>query len=313
MENLLLSAEVVVPLLLLMLVGYIVRRTGLMDAAAFAMCNRLVFYVALPCLCAVSLYESDLANVEGAGGCLLFCVAGITVSFLLALLLVPRFCSAPPRRGVIAQGAVRANDAIFGLAVAGALVPQQEMQVVLLSVSVSIPLFNLCGVTALELNRGGRVGVRVFARKILTNPIIIGCAVGALLNLCGARLPGMLLSPMRSLSALCTPLAFLVIGGTLRFSAMQQDRAAIVWTTLIKLVLLPAVMLVLALLLDFSPAAVITVLAVFGAPTALSSFPLACELGGDERLAGEIVAVTSVCSIVTMFLFIFILKQLGGI
>ena len=50
MENLLLSAEVVVPLLLLMLVGYIVRRTGLMDAAAFAMCNRLVFYVALPCL-----------------------------------------------------------------------------------------------------------------------------------------------------------------------------------------------------------------------------------------------------------------------
>ena len=68
---------------------------------------------------------------------------------------------------------------------------------------------------------------------------------------------------------------------------------------------------VLALLTLFP--VVSTMLAVFGAPTALSSFPLACELGGDERLAGEIVAVTSVCSIVTMFLFIFILKQLGGI
>ena len=212
MQNLLLSAEVVVPLLILMIVGFIVRRTGLMDASALSKANRLVFYVCLPCLCAVNLYESDLAQLGDAGFCLLYDVGCILIAFFLSLLIVPRVCSKPSRRGVIMQAAIRSNGAIYGLAVASSLVPSDELQIVVLVVSASIPLFNLLGVTALEINRGGRVGAISVIKKITTNPIILGCLVGALLNLSGLRLPNVLLSPMKSLGSLCTPLAFLVIG-----------------------------------------------------------------------------------------------------
>ena len=66
------------------------------------------------------------------------------------------------------------------------------------------------------------------------------------------------------------------------------------------------------MLLGFSGARLVCIFAIFTAPVALASFPLACEYGGDEHLAGELVAVTSVLAIVTVFFFIFTMKQIGG-
>ena len=187
MQNLLLAAEVVVPLLVLLAVGALVRACGIVDAATLTRVNRLIVYVALPSKCLLSLSESDLSRLSESAPVMLFIAAGILLVFLAAELIVPRLCSVPARRGVLVQALTRGNDAVFGYAVASSLLPALELQQYLLSMAVSTPLFNTLGVLTLELNRGDRVRFWPLVKKVATNPLSLGCIAGLLLNVLGVR------------------------------------------------------------------------------------------------------------------------------
>lgn len=312
MQNLLFSAEVVVPLLVLLAVGALVRACGIVDAATLTRVNRLIVYVALPSKCLLSLSESNLSRLSECAPTMLFIAVGIFVVFLAAELIIPKLCTVPARRGVLIQALTRGNDAVFGYAVASSLLPALELQYYLLAMSVSTPMFNLLGVLTLELNRGGRVRFWPLVKRVLINPLILGCLGGLLLNVLGIHLPRILVSPLQSLSELTTPLAFIVVGSQLQFSSLYKNRKALAALSFAKLVLVPIVAIAAAMLLGFSGSQLVCISAIFTAPVALASFPLACEYGGDEHLAGELVAVTSVLAIVTVFFFIFAMKQIGG-
>ena len=78
-----------------------------------------------------------------------------------------------------------------------------------------------------------------------------------------------------------------------------------------KLVFFPVLFLGIALLLGFRDAPLAVLLTVFGAPIAVSSFTMAQQMGGDHALAGQLVVFSSIFSVVTMFLFIFLLKEMA--
>lgn len=78
-----------------------------------------------------------------------------------------------------------------------------------------------------------------------------------------------------------------------------------------RLICVPLVTLLVGWLLGMRGVELIAVLSVFAAPTAVASTPMAQEMGGDAELAGEIVAVTSFFSIITIFLWILVMSKLG--
>ena len=67
----------------------------------------------------------------------------------------------------------------------------------------------------------------------------------------------------------------------------------------------------LGALLGFRDAAFVSLLGVFASPTAVNSFTMAQQMGGDAELAGDTVVVTSAVSMLTMFLWVFLFKSLG--
>ena len=71
------------------------------------------------------------------------------------------------------------------------------------------------------------------------------------------------------------------------------------------------VMLTLGALLGYRGDTLVPILAIFGAPIAVSSYTMAEQMDGDGELAASLVVLTTAFSILTMFLFIFALKQLG--
>ena len=81
--------------------------------------------------------------------------------------------------------------------------------------------------------------------------------------------------------------------------------------TTMRLVLIPLVMLSLGALLGFRNDQLVTLMAGFAAPTAVASAPMAQAMGGNGTLASEIVAVTTIGSIGTIFCFIYFLSRLG--
>jgi len=310
MENLLLSFNVVAPLILYMVVGVLLRKSGIVDASGFRGANNIVFTVALPILCFRSIASSDLSAVFESPF-LLYSTIGILLLYLLACIIVPRVCRVDRRRGVLILGIFRSNDAIFGLGVAVALLGENNMTLMALAIALSVPLFNILSVISMEHYQGGSVRFWQLLLHILKNPVVLGCLAGFVASWVHLQLPEAIETPLKGIASLTTPLAFIALGGDITFDALRKNRIAITMVSLLRLLLIPAVALAVFLLLGFQGESIVVALIIFGSPVAMTTYTMSVGLGADDELAGSLVAVTSVLSILTMFLFVFVLKQMA--
>lgn len=308
MENLLLSFGVVAPLVVYMAVGALLRKTRVMDEPSFRKANNIIFYVTLPLMCYRAVAASDLAAMLDTPY-LLYMTAGIVILYALAAWIVPRVSKDDRRRGVLILGVFRSNDAIFGLAVASALMGEDNLGLMSIAISLCVPLFSLFSVISMERYRGERVNFGKVLVRILTNPIILGCAAGFAVNLLGIELPALLQKPIDGLAQVTTPLAFALLGGTISFAAVKKNRLAILTVSLLRLLVIPVAVVGAFLLLGFRGEHIVVALIIFGAPVAMVTYNMAVALQADDELAGTLVAATSVLSIFTMFVFIFLIKQ----
>ena len=313
MDNLILSVKIVTPLLIMMLVGVLLRVLEVIDDHDVKKINRITFFVAVPTMCFRSVVNADLSGIRSAGTVLAVIAGMIVVSFLLLALIVPRFEKKGERRGVLIQAMYRPNEAVFGIPIVTALLGADNLTLMALTIAVSVPLFNFGGVLALELFRDEKSSFGHVLKKIATNPIIIGVVLGLVLNVAGIRLPEVLMSPINSIANMSTPLAFIVLGASLSFEAIKLDRVTIGIATLVRLFIMPALALGTMALFGYMGEPMIVTLVAFGAPTALSSFALAMQLGGDTKLASGIIAATCVLSLPSMVFWLFLLMQLGWI
>ncbi len=312
MDNLILSFNVVAPLMVYMIVGALLRKTGVADEYILRGANKIVFYVTLPLMCYRAVAAGDL-NAMFDTPFLLYMAIGILVIYALTALLVPVFSRENRRRGVLMLGIFRSNDAIFGLAVAAALLGENNLGMMSIGISLCVPLYSLLSVIAMERYRGEHVRFTTLLIRIATNPIILGCVAGFIVNLLHVELPVVLQKPVDGLASVTTPLAFLLLGGTISFSAVRKNKAAITLVSLLRLLIIPVVVVGTFLLLGFRGEFIVVILIIFGAPVAMVTYTMALAMQADDELAGTLVAVTSVLSIATMFFFIFILKQLSFI
>jgi hypothetical protein len=244
---------------------------------------------------------------------LLYMAIGILVVYALAAWLVPVFCKEDRRRGVLILGVFRSNDAIFGLAVAAALLGENNLGMMSIAISLTVPLFGILAVIAMERYHNEQVRFGTILLRVIKNPIMIACYAGFIVNLLNINLPTVLQKPIDALAASTTPLAFVLLGGTISFAAVKKNRNAITVVSLLRLLIIPLVVVSAFLLLGFRGETIVVTLIIFGAPVAMLTYTMAVGLEADDELAATLVAVTSVFSIVSMFLFIFLLKQFAFI
>ena len=312
MENLILSFNVVAPLLIYMLVGVLLRKTGIVSEQLMRDANKIIYYVTLPLMCYRAIAVADI-DAMFETPFLLYMAIGIIVTYALASWLVPKFCKDNNRRGVLILGVFRSNDAIFGLAVAAALLGENNIGMMSIAISLSVPLFGIFAVVAMERYRSERVSFGTVLLRVITNPIMIACYAGFFVNLLNIHLPVVLQKPIDALAAVTTPLAFVLLGGTISFAAVKKNRAAITTVTLLRLFVVPLIAVSAFLLLGFRGESIVVALIIFGAPVAMVTYTMAVGMQADDELAGTLVAVTSVFSSLSMFLFIFVLKQFAFI
>ncbi len=312
MENLVLSFNVVLPLFLCIMVGYLLRRIGLLDEPLRLGLNRLCFKVFLP----IYLFQNIATTDLGAAfhpGLLAFGCLGLIALFLVLMVLIPRLEKENARRGVLIQAIFRSNFALFGLPVALSLCGQERIGPTSLLLGVTVPIFNILAVICLETFRGGKPSIRKMLRGIATNPLIIGSLLGILFNLLGVTLPEAVSKSVTDLGRVATPLSLVALGGSFMFSSIRSFRRPLLIGVCGRLIAVPLLMVTLGILLGFRDETLVPILIMFGAPTAVSSFPMAQQMGGDGELAASLVVFTSGGAILTIFLLVFGLKQLGMI
>ena len=295
-----------------MLIGVVLRKTGVVDERIMRGANNIVYYVTLPLMCYRAIAAADIETMFDTPF-LLYMAIGIVAVFALSFWLVPIFCKENKRRGVLILGVFRSNDAIFGLAVAAALLGENNLGMMSIAISLSVPLFSILAVIAMERFRSERVRFGTVLLRVIRNPIMIACYLGFLINLLNIEFPAVIQKPIDSLAAATTPIAFILLGGTISFAAVRKNRAAITAISLLRLLIVPLLAVSSLLLLGFRGEYIVVALIIFGAPVAMLTYTMAVGMQADDELAGTLVAITSVLSIVTMFFFIYFLKQFAFI
>ncbi len=332
LDTLRFSFNAVAPILLLTALGYLLRRVGMFNENFLTVANRFVFRIGLPVMLFCNVYQIESLAAIRWGFVLL---ATLTVILLFFLGLGLAHFLAPDRRqkGVIIQCTFRSNFAVIGLPLATSMGGSGGTAAASLLSAFTIPVFNVLAVIALSLYTGAqRPSVRKILRDIAHNPLIWGVLLGLAVLVLRALLPrgadslpvfslsGDLpwaFSVLTRISALASPLAMLVLGGQFNFRAIHSMRRQLCLGVLARTVLAPVAGLAIALLFQrtglmaFSAGEIAGLAALYGSPVAVSSAIMAGQMDNDEQLAGQLVVWTSIISLLTLFLLIFALRQLG--
>lgn len=304
------SANAVLPMCLIMALGYGTRRLGWIRREEIFAINKIAFHIFLPCLLYYNVYCSDLS---GSFDPLLmaYAVGGVLLTFGLSLGYTLLTEKLPERRGVMIQGMFRSNYVIMGIPVATALLGSDQLGTVSILIAVVVPLFNMLAVVVLEVFRGQKPKPLHILGQIVKNPLVIASALGILTLAAGIRLPHILERTIQNVSAIASPLQLFLLGAFFQFSGLKTYRRELVTVSAAKLIVSPGLFLGLGALLGFRGVAFVSLIGIFASPTAVNSFTMAQQMGGDAELAGDIVVTTSAVSILTMFLWIFLFKSLG--
>ena len=310
MDSFIVSLNAVAPMFFMMLLGYLLKGIRFFTDDALRQINALVFKVLLPLQLFRSSYEADLAEVVDVPF-LLLCEGLVLVSFGLLALAAVKTVRGPEKRAALLQGMFRGNIALVGMAIAETLFGPGETGTMAITVAITVPLYNVLAVLALEFFLGGKFSLRRTAGEIVTNPLIIGCACGLLVNLSGLGLPTLLFSPVDSLASAATPVALIGLGASFHVERLSADRRAILVGVLAKLVFLPLGALAVGVALGLRGVELGVMAITFAAPTSVSSFSMAQQMGADADLAASLVVFTGMFSCLTIFLWTFALLQLG--
>lgn len=310
MDSIWVSLEVFLPLLLMMAVGYIIGLTGVMNDTSVWQTNRAVFTVFLPMLVFESLYKTSLPSIVGSW-LMIFIIAAAIMQFSISLCIAVLTEHDNSKRGVMLQGMFRGNFALYGIPLCNAIFGSDAAGTISLLIVILVPVFNILAVIGLEIFNGGRPSFLKMLLGIFTNPIVLATLAAVLLNIFNINLPSFVTTTVSNLASIATPLAFVLAGAAFSFKEAGSCAKGLSIALLIKLLFFPAVFVGLGILFGFRGTSLAVILLVFSSPVAVSSFCMAQHMGGDDRLADQLVIFSTLFSIGTTFLFLFVLRWFG--
>ncbi|WP_300328177.1 AEC family transporter [Fusobacterium sp.] len=313
LENLLVSLNVVFPIFVMLTIGVYVRRKNLVTDQSLSVMNKLVFRIFMSSLLFINISNMDIKSVLDIKnlklmGVIWGCLFIITI---LSYFLFEKTMQDRNKIPVMIQGAYRANLALFGIPMAMSLYGDKGLGVMSLVSAGAIPLTNMMAVSLLEGYATKTVNFKKVFISILKNPLIICSTLALVVVFLDIRIPKLIKNPIVSLGQVATPLSFVVLGATLKFDSLVKNLKLSMVANVIKLVILPMIAITIGIKLGFKNEYLLGILGATGAPGAVSSFIMVKEIGGDENLAAELVVSSTLLSILTLFVWIFMLKTFG--
>ena len=315
MEAVRYALQAVLPVALLLLLGCLMRKRGLVSehfaAEGDHLCMRLLF----PVLLFRSISQGELA-LDSCLRSIAFAYGIIAVSLLAGILLIPRLVRDRNQIAVVIQSLYRGNFTLYGIPFSQLLGGSGAAAAASAIAAATLPVLNIAAVVmyAWYAGRERRNWVQLL-KGILKNPILWGVFLGLAFRPFHAALPGPLESLTASLAAMASPLAFLTLGTKLyggRVPAGQRRLTGAV--VLFKLLIMPLLALPVAIWgFGLRGTEVIPVFLFTAAPSAITTYQLAGEYGADDLLAGSIVTISTLFSSVTLCVFVAVLKNLSFI
>ena len=314
MENLIFSLNIVMPIFFLTMIGFGLRKGGILTEEFRAKAMSLVFYVALPASLFTSVASADISS-GFSGKFVIYALLSTLAVFFLGWLLTLIFIKDKSQISAVAHGTYRGNFAYIGLAVCKNMLGTDVLVSAVMVIAFVVPLYNVIGTFILSYyDPGGRrVSVKQLLLGIIKNPMIISIVLALPFSIFGIQLPTMFDKTLGYLGQMATPLALLLIGANLRVDTFKKKPKGILLSTAVKIVIAPLLGTAAAYLLGFTGEDLVTIFVMHGVPAAANSYIMTKKLGGDADIGAGIVMVSTLLSTITLTIGIFIFKSMGWI
>lgn len=307
MENLLFSANAVLPVFVVMIIGFILKQKKLIPEGFWNGLSRYVFLVATPLL----LFEDtssvdfnqafDLKFIAVALGSLLFTV-------LIFWIVYPIIIKDRVKAGAMIHCSYRSNFAILGLPLLKNILSSAGVAKAETVLALGVPVFNCVAVLCLAYWSDSKGNYKKMFLNIVKNPLIIGCLSGLLFSVLKIPVPLFAKRTITYLGNTALGLGLLLLGASFDVKKFAGCFKEAMLAAFAKLVFSPFTGILIGWLFGFRGEELMIILIYLGSSTAINSYVMAKEMKSDADLTSGIVVCTTGLSILTLFIGIFITK-----
>ncbi len=313
MEQLLFSLNATIPVFLVMVLGYILKQLRVVDEPFVKTLNSFNYKITLPVLLFRDIAESDFYSVWDTRY-VLYCFSVTLTTIIIIWVVAGLVYSNRNQLGEMIQASYRSSAAVLGIAFIQNIYGNSGMAP--LMIIGTVPLYNVAAVlilsfTAPDSHGLDKASLKKSIKGILTNPIIIGILLGMIVSACRIQFPFIVSKTISNISVLATPLALIGLGaGFEGRKALKQLKPTAV-ASLLKLVVLPAIFLPLAIHMGFTDEKLVAILIMLGSPTTVSCYIMAKNMGHEGTLTSSVVVATTFLSSLTLTAFLFLLRSMA--
>lgn len=310
LQNFIICVNAVIPTAIYLIIGMILRASKVLGDRTVKKFTHVIFISLYPFMMFDNLYNKNIGeNLDVK--LIVYAVCFTFFQIFISWFFVCRIEPYNYHRGTMIQALFRSNYVLMGLPIAINLLGKDNVAPIAVVLLFIVPIYNAGAVVIFERFRGGKVNLRDMFIHILTNPIIEGGIAALVFMVFRIKLPDVIYGTITTLSDCTSPIALMLLGAGLSFGAFKSDRRRIAICASGKLLVFPALGIAGAVLLGFQNADLIAITLMVATPVALASYAMASSMGGNGRLAGELVVITTVLACFTIPLWLFILKSAG--
>lgn len=316
LDNLIFCLNATMPIFMMMVVGYILKKIKFVDDKSVSVMNKLVFKLFLPALLFEDLATQDFLSIwDGRfiGFCFIVTVISILAAFLMSLFQKNKY-----DRGEFIQASYRSAAATLGIAFMTNI--YDDVAMLALMIIGSVPLYNSAAVVILSLTspdkekiKGKKELALNTIKGILTNPIILSIVAGLLWSVLKLPHPVIMFKSITYLGNVASPLALIVLGACFELTDIREKLWPIIMINFNKLILFCLVFLPVTVWLGYRNEGIVAVLIMLGSATTSSSFIMAKNMGHEGKISSSAVMTTTFLSSFTLTIWLFILRTLGYI
>lgn len=313
---------IVLPVFGLIGVGYAVAWSGVLDDTRGEALSDFVFVIAIPLLILRILATADLSGMSAWRLWFPF-FSAFALSWVAGTILIRRFFGRDARAGLVAGlAAGYGNTTLVGIPLVLAAYGAAGSLPMALIIAVQLPI--MMTAIALLMERaerqdgvangdgGAKALAKSLGRNLAANPIVIGLAAGALWRLSGLPFTGLPADLVGRLADVASTLALFALGMTLRRYGIRGNiRAGLVLTGL-KLLVMPALVLILARAVALSPVAAKVAVIAAACPTGVTPFIVAGRFRTGEGLASNAITLSTVFALISVAFWLHAVDWLQG-
>lgn len=313
-DQLYFSISIAGPICLMIILGVVFKRIGLINENFIDVASKLVFKVTLPAMLFLSIVTAK-HDFSAASKFVTFGIVASIIFFVFTTLWVNFLFKGSADKGVIVQGGYRANTAIIGLAYVANAYGDTGVAAAALYVAAHTFLYNILAVICLtpKGETSGLQAGKIMFTTLTKNPLVIAIVLGMIFYLFSIPVPEIAVDAGNYFARMTLPLALLCTGGSLDLGSMKNDQKPSWVATIFKLVIAPTTITTAAYLFGFRGLELGIVFFMNAAPVAAASYVMARAMNGNSVLAANIIALTTAISTFTCAIGIMILSYMQAI